>query len=69
MRVHVDPQRCAAAGLCVLAAPEVFGQSDEDGTVRLLAAVPPAQLRPDVAAAAARCPSGAITVDEPPAPD
>jgi ferredoxin len=68
MRVHVDPQRCAAAGLCVLAAPEVFDQSAEDGTVRLLAAAPPARLRPDVAAAAARCPSGAITVHRPPDP-
>lgn len=69
MRVHVDPGRCAAAGLCVLAAPEVFDQSAEDGTVRLLAVTPPPRLRPAVTTAAARCPSGAITVHQPPDPD
>lgn len=66
MRVHVAPERCASAGLCVLAAPEVFDQSAEDGTVRLLTAAPAARLWPAVATAAARCPSGAITAAGPP---
>jgi ferredoxin len=68
MRVRVDPRRCCSAGLCVLAVPEVFGQSDDDGTVRLLAPAPERGLWPAVARAAARCPSGAITVAEGPGP-
>jgi ferredoxin len=64
VRVEADAGRCAASGLCVLAVPEVFGQSDEDGKVQLLAAVPPAELAGRVRRAAARCPSGAITLAE-----
>jgi ferredoxin len=63
MQVHVEPARCAASGLCVLTAPEVFGQSDEDGTVQLLNPTPASGLQPRVRAAAARCPARAIKLD------
>jgi ferredoxin len=68
MRVHVEPARCAASGLCVLAAPEVFGQSDEDGTVELLDPTPASGLQPRVRAAAARCPARAISLGRPEPP-
>jgi ferredoxin len=64
MRVDVDADRCAASGLCVLAAPEVFGQSDEDGKVQLLTPGPAGELHDRVRRAAARCPSGAIALAE-----
>jgi ferredoxin len=63
MRVHVDPERCAASGLCVVTAPEVFGQSDEDGTVQLLSPAPDSSLHGRVRHAAARCPARAITLN------
>jgi ferredoxin len=68
MRVLVEPARCAASGLCVLTAPQVFGQSDEDGTVELLDPTPATALQSQVRAAAARCPSRAITLDRPAPP-
>ncbi|WP_179826873.1 ferredoxin [Nocardiopsis aegyptia] len=36
MRITVDRNVCAGAGLCALTAPEVFDQDEEDGLVRLL---------------------------------
>ncbi|WP_033220540.1 ferredoxin [Kitasatospora phosalacinea] len=64
MIVHVDADRCCGAGQCVLAAPEVFDQRDEDGTVVLLDASPPAALVREVADAVAACPGGAIRLEE-----
>lgn len=48
--------------MCVLTAPEVFDQNDEDGTVTLIAAVPSADDEAAVREAVRLCPSGAITV-------
>jgi ferredoxin len=48
----------------MLAVPEVFEQADEDGKVRLLTFAPTEELCGRVRSAAARCPSGAITVSE-----
>jgi ferredoxin len=36
MRIDVDTTRCVGAGACVLAAPHVFDQRDDDGTVIVL---------------------------------
>ena len=66
MRVLVDLDLCCASGQCVLAVPEVFDQSDEDGVVVVLQPEPPAALWPKVRDAAARCPSSCIGVVEPP---
>ncbi|GAA2118812.1 ferredoxin [Kitasatospora saccharophila] len=66
MLVHVDPDRCCGAGQCVLAAPEVFDQREDDGTVLLLDANPPAALVREVADAVAACPGGAIRLEEDP---
>jgi ferredoxin len=62
MRVIVDRERCIAAGMCVLTAPEVFDQDEEDGRVVLLQSEPGAEHHDVVRQAERLCPSGAITV-------
>lgn len=65
MRVEIDEDKCTMAGQCVLAAPNVFDQRDEDGVVILLNAEPPESERAAVEDAIIRCPAAAIwLVDE-----
>ncbi|SPF01575.1 ferredoxin [Streptomyces sp. MA5143a] len=64
MKVRVDTTRCCGAGQCVLLAPEVFDQRDEDGIVVLLTPEPAPPHHPAVREAAAVCPTSAITVAE-----
>jgi len=66
MRVTIDQSRCIAAGQCVLNAPEVFDQREEDGLVELLISEPPEALREETWLAAQLCPAGVITVHEEP---
>ncbi|MFF0494460.1 ferredoxin [Nocardia sp. NPDC004068] len=62
MKIRADRERCIGAGMCVLSAPELFDQDDNDGRVLLLNAAP----APDGEAAAREavrmCPSGALTL-------
>jgi ferredoxin len=64
MKIYVDMDKCIGGGQCVLAAPDVFDQRDEDGLVVVLNPNPPAQLAADVRVAARLCPALAITVEE-----
>jgi ferredoxin len=64
MKVTVDQDRCIGSGQCVLLAPEVFDQRDEDGIVLLKDANPPPELDTDVTEAAHVCPGLAITAEE-----
>jgi ferredoxin len=64
MKVIVDQNKCVASGQCVLTAPEVFDQREEDGIVVLLTETPPEHLADDVRQAAALCPAQAIWVEE-----
>ena len=64
MKVFVDQDKCVASGQCVLAAPDVFDQREQDGIVVLLAENPPAELADAVREAAALCPALAIEVSE-----
>ncbi|MEV0612734.1 ferredoxin [Nonomuraea sp. NPDC050404] len=64
MKVTVDEDKCCGAGNCVLLAPEVFDQREDDGIVILLDAEPAAGHHPEVREAAAVCPAGAIEVAE-----
>lgn len=64
MKITVDQEKCCGAGQCVLIAPEVFDQRDEDGIVVLLDAAPPAALHDDVRESAEVCPTTAIRVAE-----
>ncbi|SDP83362.1 Ferredoxin [Actinopolyspora xinjiangensis] len=64
MKVVVDEDRCCGAGQCVLLAPEVFDQRDEDGVVELLDAEPSEERADGVRHAASVCPARAIHVAE-----
>ncbi|HVV08103.1 ferredoxin [Amycolatopsis sp.] len=64
MHITVDEEKCCGAGQCVLAAPEVFDQREEDGIVILLDAEPPEEQRAAVNEAAAVCPAAIISVRE-----
>ncbi|WP_411146594.1 ferredoxin [Streptomyces sp. x-80] len=62
MKITLDADACCAAGQCVLIAPEVFDQRDEDGVVVLLDAEPPAERHDAVREAAAICPAAVIRI-------
>jgi ferredoxin len=62
MIVRADPERCCSSGMCVLTAPEVFDQSEEDGSVALLCRMPRAEQEPAVRDAVRLCPSGALSI-------
>ncbi|MFI1952398.1 ferredoxin [Streptomyces xinghaiensis] len=62
MTLRIDRRRCAGSGLCAVQLPDVFDQSEEDGKVLLTTPEPGPRLAGAVRAAAARCPSGAITL-------
>ncbi|WP_020124524.1 ferredoxin [Streptomyces canus] len=62
MRITIEEDKCCGAGQCVLLAPEVFDQRDEDGVVVLLDAEPPAEQHAAAREAAAVCPASAIEV-------
>jgi ferredoxin len=62
VKVQANRDVCIGAGMCLMTAPEVFDQSDDDGLVILLDEHP--EDRPSVREAVANCPSGAITIVE-----
>lgn len=62
MRVEVDKDRCAGAGMCALTDPEVFDQDEADGTVVLLDPSPSGEHREKAREAEQLCPAGAIRV-------
>jgi ferredoxin len=64
MNVAVDADKCCGAGQCVLLAPEVFDQSEDDGIVILLDPSPAEEFHAAVRESAAVCPGAAITVAE-----
>ncbi|MGD6741116.1 ferredoxin [Streptomyces sp. BH106] len=64
MNLTVDQDKCCGAGACVLSAPEVFDQRDEDGIVTLLTPAPDPEHHAAVREAAAMCPTAAIGVSE-----
>lgn len=60
MKVAVDREKCVGAGQCVIVAPEVFDQSDDDGIVILLEDAPEPAFEDAVRSAAQICPALAI---------
>ena len=64
MRVEVDVPKCVASGQCVMIAPDVFDQREEDGIVVLLDDRPAAELHADVRESAVICPAAAIRLVE-----
>jgi ferredoxin len=63
-KLTVDQDKCCGAGQCVLLAPEVFDQREEDGIVVLLDETPAESQRAFVREAASVCPAAAITAEE-----
>ena len=64
MRIVTDTARCVGAGQCALTEPSVFDQSDEDGTVVLLAETAEGDTLENVREAVDLCPSQAISLEE-----
>lgn len=64
MHVELDEPKCVASGQCVMAAPEVFDQRDEDGIAFVLDEKPSADSLDDVREAVAICPAAAIRLVE-----
>ncbi|NYI04279.1 ferredoxin [Allostreptomyces psammosilenae] len=64
MDIIIEEDTCVAAGQCVMVAPAVFDQSEEDGSVIVLDANPPESEHENVREAAMLCPSAAIRLQE-----
>lgn len=64
VKVRIDQVKCVGAGQCVLAAPDIFDQREEDGIVILLDDEPDESLTAAVRKAARLCPAVAIEVEE-----
>lgn len=64
MKIKVDIDKCIGAGLCVLAAPQVFAQDDDTGLVVVLQEYPAADQHEAVREAARLCPALVISFDE-----
>jgi len=62
MKISVDQTKCCGSGMCVLTDPDLFDQSDDDGTVVLLEEHPDAAHEASAKEAAGLCPAGAITI-------
>ncbi|NYT83866.1 ferredoxin [Alcaligenaceae bacterium] len=64
MKILVHEEKCCGAGLCVMNAPQVFDQREEDGIVVLLTDNPPQDELENVRRACRICPAAAIELQE-----
>jgi ferredoxin len=64
MKVSVEQDKCASSGNCVMHAPEIFDQRDDDGVVLVLDENPPAEQAESARKAEAGCPALAIHIEE-----
>ena len=64
MHVEVNVLKCVASGQCVLIAPEVFDQRDDDGMVILLDDSPAPEYHDGVRESALVCPAAAIRLTD-----
>ena len=60
VRVELDEPKCVASGQCVVAAPDVFDQRDEDGVAVVLEQRPSQDQLDEVREAVAVCPAAAL---------
>lgn len=60
IRIELDEPRCVASGLCVMAAPDVFDQRDDDGIAIVLTDEPAEDSLPGVREAVTLCPAAAL---------
>ena len=64
MKVFIEPKKCVSSGQCVLSAPGVFDQHEEDGIVYLLTENPSDDLAEHVREAVMLCPAQAIRLEQ-----
>jgi ferredoxin len=64
MKVHVDPDRCMAHGMCHALAPEVFEVNEDSGYNEMGAFDAPAHLRDAVLRGFSACPERAISITD-----
>jgi ferredoxin len=64
MRITVDEDRCISSGMCVMEAPDLFDQRDEDGVVIVLDDSPGEDQAPMARRAVALCPAAIIHLTE-----
>ena len=62
IRIEVDEDRCVAGGQCVMAAPRLFDQRDDDGVVVVLDETPGDDELSNARTAELVCPAAAIRV-------
>lgn len=63
MKITADTDVCIGSGMCVLTAPEVFDQGEDDGLVRVLVPEPGDEHRAAAAEAVRLCPSRALSAE------
>ncbi|VVJ24409.1 Ferredoxin [Amycolatopsis camponoti] len=64
MKIIADTGKCVGAGQCVLTEPELFDQSEDDGTVIVLNEQPEGELVEKAREAVHVCPSQALSLQE-----
>jgi ferredoxin len=64
MKVTAQQDKCASSGNCVMHAPEIFDQRDDDGVVVVLDENPPVDQADNARKAEAACPALAIRIEE-----
>lgn len=64
MQVHANRDMCVSSGQCVMTAPDVFDQDEDEGVVVLKTGSPSPELAPDIRRAAAMCPAMAISITD-----
>ncbi|MGE0796953.1 MAG: ferredoxin [Lautropia sp.] len=64
MKITVNESKCCGAGQCVLAAPDLFDQREDDGVVIVLISEPQGRQQALAKEASRRCPAAAIVVSE-----
>ena len=64
MRIRIEHERCRGAGQCALTAPDLFDQSEDDGTVIVLDERPGPRSWDSARLAARLCPNAVISIDE-----
>ena len=63
-KIIVDKSKCVGGGQCVVAAPNVFAQGEDDGLIVVLNDTPPPEEHEAVREATRLCPVLCISVEE-----
>ena len=66
VKIEVDQEACVGSGICVMTAPELFSQDDEDGRVQLIADLADGDLAKNALEAERLCPAAAVVVHDGP---